>query len=100
MIFDILGPSASIVLIAFACCVHHVRPVTHGGCPSTMFVNGIRPSGFYQCLTKPGGNPADDGTFGHPDRSYDRDGELYGHIWCSGGSHPIVVDDHTVGCTR
>lgn len=100
MIIDILGPVVSIALIAIACVMHPVRHITRAQCPPTMFVNGIRPSGFFQCLPKPGGDPDDDGIIGHPDLAADPDGELYGRLWCTGGSHPIIVDSRTVGCQR
>lgn len=77
-----------------------IRP-THAQCPVFWHNNGIRPSGTFGCTRNPVGDPEWDGTYQRqPDRSVVPPGEIDGQIYCTGGTHPIVVDDRTVGCQR
>jgi len=85
------------VLLAIAAQV--LRP-HHAACPGHWHNNGIRPSGEFLCTQNPVGDPDYDGTYGRPDRSVVPSGCLYGRLHCTGGQHPIVVDDRTVGCQR
>lgn len=60
-------------------------------CPRGYYVNGVRPSGQYECRQSP---PADD-------NAPDEIGLYYSaRVYCTGGTHPIVVSYHTVGCQR
>lgn len=91
--------------IALLCCSMVTRPRT-ARCGVGMYVNGVRPSGLYECRRVPGGNPLYDGAAGYPNRTVNRPGWCRGRIWCTGGTHPIVVlarrdrDARIVGCQR
>lgn len=91
--------------VALLCCSMTVRP-TMAACAEGFYVNGIRPSGVYECRRTPGGNPLYDGAAGYPDRTVDRHGWYRGRIWCTSGQRPIVVlayhdrDARVVGCQR
>lgn len=93
----------AIATTALLCCSAGVRPKA-GRCPPAWYVNGIRPSGTYECLRIPGGDPQYDGAGGWPDRAIDLPGSLRSRIYCTGGSHPIVVtsdrEGRAVGCQR
>lgn len=93
---ELLLRMASLVVMAIAMVT---RP-TSAACPAGMHNNGIRPSGRFECLFAPTGDPDADGTWRRPDRSTVRPGELAGRIYCTGGAHAIVVDDRVVGCQR
>lgn len=96
------GALASIVLLCWAMVT---RP-TGAVCPEHWYVSNLRPSGLYECRRAPGGDPLYDGAAGYPDRTVDRPGWYIGRIYCTGGSHPIVVlaardgDARVVGCQR
>lgn len=91
---------ASIVVL---CCAMVTRP-SAARCPPAWHLNGVRPSGAFTCLRVPGGDPALDGAFGTRDGAVDLPGELRGRIYCTGGSHPIIIltdrESRTVGCQR
>lgn len=91
---------ASVLLLCIAMC----KQPRAARCPSGWFVHGIRPSGYFECLRVPGGDPEYDGTWGRPDRSIDRLGFLRSRIYCTNGTHPVVVLEdrqaRTVGCQR
>lgn len=93
---DVVSLLATIALL----CISMVMRPTHARCPIGWYVNGVRPSGGFQCLRAPTGDPDYDGTWGHPDRTIDHPGDLRGRIYCTGGATPIVVDDRAVGCMR
>ncbi len=88
--------------LVMLCCSGLVRPRV-ARCPVGFYVNGVRPSGVYECRRVPGGNPLYDGAAGYPDRTVDRPGWYRSRIWCTGGSVPIVVledrEARTVGCS-
>lgn len=96
MLIDVSCALATVVIL---CCSMALRP-KHARCPDGWLVNGIRPSGRFDCLRVPGGDPMYDGAGGMPDRSYGKPGVVGGRLYCTGGSHPIVVDYQTVGCQR
>lgn len=75
------------------------RPTT-AMCPAGWYLNGVRPSGQYECRRAPVGDPLYDGAGGYSDRTVDRPGWLVGQVWCKRGVRPIVVDERTVGCQR
>lgn len=89
--------------IALLCCSAVVRPAA-ARCSEGFYVNGVRPSGVYECRRAPGGDPLYDGLVGYPDRTVDRPGWYRGRIWCGTGAVPIVVlayrdgDARRVGC--
>lgn len=100
MLIELGGVVASIALF---CCSMAMRPAA-ARCQARWYVNGVRPSGLFECRRTPGGNPLYDGAGGFPDRSVDRPGWYRGRVYCTGGAHPIVVlgdrEARTVGCQR
>lgn len=97
---DLLG---AIVTLALLCYATTCRP-DHASCWPGWYVNGIRPSGVYECRRVPGGDQLYDGAGGYPDRTVDRPGWYRGEIVCTGGRYPVVVlarheaDARVVGC--
>jgi hypothetical protein len=77
----------AIATVVALCCAAVTRP-QHARCPPGQgwYVNGIRPSGRFEC------------------RRVDAPGVIHGHLYCTGGTHPIVVltdrEARTVGCQR
>jgi hypothetical protein len=59
---------------------------------------GIRRTGWFECWPHVVGDPDYDGTWQRPERGVQPPGILRSRIHCTGGSVPIVVNDHTVGC--
>lgn len=51
-----------------------------------------------RCTRRPVGDPDWSWASGRPDRSFVSPGELRGHIYCTHGTRPIVIDDRAVGC--
>ena len=68
-----------------------------GRCPHGFWVAGVRPSGSFTCRPTPitrgdrCRTECDDGT---------PDVELTGRIRCTGGTVPIVINEHAVACVR
>lgn len=99
---DVVCALASVALL---CCSMVARP-TSARCMGRFYVNGIRPTGVYECRPVAGGSPMLDGTWGTPDGAIDRPGWYRGRIWCTSGAHPIVVlatrdsEARVVGCQR
>lgn len=102
MVVDVACAWLSVFLL---CCSMVVRPRS-AACPEAFYVNGVRPTGVFECRRRPGGNPLYDGAAGYPDRTVNRPGWYRWRIWCSNGMHPIVVfayrdtDARIVGCQR
>lgn len=100
MLIEYLCTMASLLVICAAMVCHPQR----ARCPVSWYVNGIRPSGRFECLRVPGGDPEYDGTWGRPNRSIDYPGSIEGQLHCTNGMHPIVVlHDRTaraVACAR
>lgn len=68
-------------------------------CPRGWYVEGVRPSGHSRCLPVPPpscGEPVPPNNAPCPSDSR----ELPIAVYCTGGSHPIVLNERTVGCTR
>lgn len=90
--------------VALLCCSALARPVA-ATCVPGFYVNGVRPSGVYECRRVPGGNPLYDGAAGYPDRTVDRPGWYRGRVYC-GARRPIIVlarrdaEARFVGCQR
>jgi hypothetical protein len=99
-VIDLAGALASVVLL---CCSMVARPAA-ARCGPGFYVNGICPTGVFECRRVPGGDPLYDGAGGFPDRSIDRPGWYRSRVYCTGGAHPIVVlgdrEARTVGCQR
>lgn len=93
---DVVSAVMSVALLVWSAVA---RPAA-GGCPEAWYVNGVRPSGAYECLRAPGGDPLYDGAGGYPDRTVDRPGWLVGRVWCGTGAVPILVDERRAGCRR
>lgn len=95
--------ASAIATVALLCCSTVARP-KHARCARTWYVNGVRPSGVFECRPAAGGDPRFDGVFGTPDRARDRPGWLRSRIHCTNGTHAIVVlgdrENRTVGCQR
>lgn len=91
----------SLVTITAASICHPQRAT----CPPGMYLStGVRAvdgplggRGSFSCAFPPG-SPDWSGT--GPDRGASYPGDLRGRIYCTGGSHPIVVNERTVGCQR
>jgi hypothetical protein len=69
--------------------------LSRGKCPVDWSVNGVRPTGSYECLgpLKPRG--CGESAISPPCM---RPASSLGRIYCTGGSQPIVIDHRTVGC--
>jgi hypothetical protein len=85
---------ATIVLLCWSLVV---RP-SGAQCPPRWYVNGVRPSGEYECRPAPGGDPDSDGTFGRPDITPFDPSVIVGRVRCRHGQAPIVIDERTVAC--
>ena len=68
-------------------------------CPPGWYVNGVRPSGIYECRP----------VLGRPERDISdararlESGDsraITGRLRCTGGDSPVVIDSRTVGCRR
>lgn len=73
-----------------------VIALSRGTCPPGWSVNGVRPTGAYECL-----GPLHPPGCGEPDETSPpcvRPAVKAGRIYCTNGTRPIVVDHRTVGC--
>jgi len=79
---DLVCAIATVVML---CCAAATRP-QRARCAPGWYVNGIRPSGRFEC------------------RRVDAPGVIRGRLFCTNGTHPIVVltdrEARTVGCQR
>lgn len=89
------GPVITIVALAGIA----VYRCDRGVCQLGWYVNGVKPSGDYEC------RPA----LGDPDRDLEdalerrniRDERsIRSAVYCTGGMHPVVVSSSVVGCQR
>jgi hypothetical protein len=96
MLIEALCSLATAALLLAAMVVEPTR----ARCPAGWYVNGVKPTGRFECLRVPGGNPLYDGAGGWPNRAIDYPGSLRGRIYCTGGTHPVVVNYRVVGCQR
>ena len=92
-LFELACAAATVAIL----CRGAVTRPRRARCPLGWYVEGIRPSGSFDCRRRPGGDPLYDGAGGYPDRAVDRPGAIGGRIYCA-GDRPIVVDARTVGC--
>lgn len=97
--------ACALLSLALLICTAAIRP-TSARCPPGWYVNGVRPTGIYECRRVPGGDPLYDGAAGYPDRTVDSPGWYWARIYCTGGAQPIVVlarherDARFVACRR
>lgn len=96
MIYYLGGALSTLITIA----VLVVVAPTKQFCEPGYYVDGVDPTGWYQCRqtptlqhdeeSPPHWRPADD---------LPGEGNEYrGRVWCTGGQMPIVVNEKTVGC--
>ncbi|TMQ13049.1 MAG: hypothetical protein E6J90_11310 [Deltaproteobacteria bacterium] len=75
----------AIATVVALCCAPVIRS-QHTRCPAGWYVNGIRPTGRFEC------------------RRVDLPGVIRGRLHCTNGTHPIVVltdrEARSVGCQR
>lgn len=87
------------ILLAVAAARTFATPLERH-CPEPgWYLNGVRPSGAYQCLPVLG-DPERDLDDARERRVFADERALEGRIHCTGGARPIVVDYRTVGCQR
>jgi hypothetical protein len=70
-------------------------------CPPDMYIEGVRPDGASSCVTRPPRGceePAGARVEREPCHFVERRKPV--QLYCTGGMHPIVVDDRTIGCQR
>lgn len=68
-------------------------------CPVGWYVNGVRQNGMYECLPVLGDPDKDLEDAKH--RIYIEDERrTWDVIHCTGGTHPVVTGQRTVGCQR
>ncbi len=95
-------PCAVIVVVLFVLrlIVGWPQPDT-ATCPAGYDLRtGVRRTGWFECWPAVVGDPDYDGTWGKPERGVQPPGILSSRVYCTGGSVPIVVNQHTVGCQR
>jgi hypothetical protein len=95
VIGEVILALTAIVTLCWGIAMHP----TSASCPRGWSVEGVRPSGVSHCTPSPPPN------CGEPVPPYNMpcphdDRELPVRIYCTGGSHAIVVDERTIGCTR
>lgn len=74
------------------------RP-THACCPERgWWLEGIRPSGIYDCRRIPVGDDTWDAVHGEHDHSVQPPGVIVGRIYCGSGERPIAHWDGSVRC--
>jgi hypothetical protein len=92
----ILRALLSTALLVYACIT---RP-SRSRCPDGWYINGVRPSGRFECVESPAPGEYDcsaDRVCPQPKQDA---AEVAGQIVCTGGATPIVSDERTVGCMR
>lgn len=90
LIVETLCTLGSLLVLMWSMAAHP----QHARCPQgAWYVNGIRPSGAYECRRD---------SIGPNDEAPTPPGVIYGRLYCTGGSHPIVDinSGKAVGCQR
>jgi hypothetical protein len=84
------------VLTSIVCVITmQIVSPSHQTCLRGFYVNGVRPNGSYECRSiPPRDDQLDEWIKSAVEQSYKA------QVYCTGGSHPIVVDYKTVGCQR
>ena len=98
MIADVLTAAAAELALLLAIALTPLP--SHASCPRGWWVEGVRPSGRYDCHRVPVGDDVRLPSGLLEDRSLQPPGEIDGAIRCTGGAVAIVVDSRTVGCMR
>lgn len=87
----------ALLLFVAAC----TTPPDHAQCAPGWYVEGVRPTGVTTCVYAPpggcgdaAGTPAEQMACVYEERRYAI------AVYCTNGTHPIVVDERTVGCQR
>ena len=87
------------VLLIFVASCTDLPPVAK--CAPGWYVEGVRPNGLTTCVYAPpggcgdaAGTPAEQMACVYEEKRYPIG------VHCTGGAHPIVVDERTVGCQR
>jgi hypothetical protein len=83
-----------VLLLTVVLCRDHER------CPDGWWVEGVRPSGVYDCRHVPVGDDVRLPGGLVEDRSVQPPGVLDGRIFCVAGSEPRVIDARTVACRK
>lgn len=97
---DFLGWVLMLVTCGVITLINLLTQPTRASCPRGWHHNGVRTGGDFVCEPAPVGDPDQDGTWGHPERSVVPDERLPGKVYCTSGAKPIVVNERTVGCQR
>lgn len=85
--------SASLLLLGR--CTHP----THARCPlHGWWLEGVRPSGLYDCRRVPIGDDTWDPIHGERDHSVQPPGVIVGRIYCTAPARPIACWDGSVRC--
>jgi len=87
---------ASLVILALSALW---RP-DHAQCPAHWWMEGVRPTGAFDCRRVPIGDDTWDAKHGERDHSYQPPGVIYGRIYCRAGMRPSAIDFERVVCVR
>lgn len=72
----------------------------HARCVAGWYLNGVRPSGEFECRPVLG-DAASDLDDARARRDFHDERAVRGRIYCTGGSHPVIgADGASVGCQR
>lgn len=88
------------VLAAIAVLCFAIARPTHYRCEPGYYVEGVRPSGETRCVEAPTDRGDGECIAGGRCRFADTALSYPVQLYCTGGAHPIVVDERTVGCQR
>jgi hypothetical protein len=86
-----------IITLALLCWTIAAHP-SGAQCPPRWYVNGVRPSGAYECRPAVTADPDNDGTWGHRDVTPYDPAVIRGQIYCEAGTRSVVIDERTVAC--
>lgn len=70
---------------------------TAATCGPLHWLNGVRPSGEYECRHAPVGDDSI-GPHGEYDTSSQPPGVIHGRIYCTGRTRPVVIDERRAAC--
>jgi hypothetical protein len=85
------------LLLALATC----SPPERAQCPVGWFAEGVRPDGSTTCVHAPPRHCGDAaGSAGEQAPCVYEERRMAMRVYCTGGAHPIIVDERTVGCQR
>lgn len=97
MLAEVLG---GFVLAMLLWSAHLALAPTHTRCHPGYYVNGVTPQGAYRCRQIPRLQRAEESPpHWKPADDLPGEGREYGgNVYCTGGTHPIVVNWETIGC--